>query len=124
MPFPKGDLQTKNPGRWDTKERMRRQRGGCMADGTWGVPALVMSGGGKSLLPEIVISLRGGRTGASSGPTAGRSAWAHWGWRNVPETQSGTKKDAKKEGWETGASVNSNAKQLEGHTALGDFLQH
>lgn len=34
------------------------------------------------------------------------------------------KKNAKKEGWETAASVNSDAKWLEGHTALGDFLRH
>lgn len=32
------------------------------------------------------------------------------GWRKAPGTQRGTKKDAKKEGWEIGASANSDAK--------------
>lgn len=78
-PFLKGDLQAKNTGRSDAKGRMRRQRWGCMAGGIWGVSALFMLGGGKSLLPEIMISLREGKAGASSGTTAGRSAWAHRG---------------------------------------------
>lgn len=50
-----------------------------MADGIWGVSALFMLGGGESLLPEITISLQEGEAGASSGPAAGRSAWARRG---------------------------------------------
>lgn len=78
-----------------------------MADGIWGVSALFVLEGGESLLPEVTISLREGEAGASSGSAAGRSAWAHGG---LEKSARDSKRDAKKEGWETGASVNSDAK--------------
>lgn len=56
---------------------------------------LFMLGGGKSLCPEI--PLQEGEAGASSGPIAGRSAWAHGGLEKTPGTQCGTKKDVKNE---------------------------
>lgn len=102
--------QGKNTGRWDTNEKMRRQGQGCTADSIWGVSALFRWGGGKSPLPEITISLWEGEAGASAGEK-------HQG------LSAGQKKDGKKEGWDTGVSVNSDAKWLEGHTALGDFLR-
>lgn len=80
QPLPQGGtLQAKNTGRLDTKERMRRQRWRCMAGSIWGVSASFMLGDGKSLLPEIAISLQESEARASSGPAAGRSAWPHWG---------------------------------------------